>query len=173
MDKSGFCIQFPVCGLSFTHTGGNQTEPEYPTPPQTNSNCSRYGGALVIFSEARPPLLRYQGTSWPNRIQLSPSSTVNSKNSAQHSSPAARAWNARRKRGKCHNIACGYLKAGAKLKMKDVAKFVSGWMCLCEQIHATFHKAWLYFYARVALKILFLNEPPGELRNRIFNATSA
>ena len=31
----------------------------------------------------------------------------------------------------------------------------------------------LYFYARVALKILFLNEPPGELRNRIFNATSA
>ena len=31
----------------------------------------------------------------------------------------------------------------------------------------------LYFYARVALKILFLNEPPGELRNRIFIATSA
>ena len=31
----------------------------------------------------------------------------------------------------------------------------------------------LYFYARVALKILFLNEPPGELRNRILNATSA
>ena len=31
----------------------------------------------------------------------------------------------------------------------------------------------IYFYARVALKILFLNEPPGELRNRIFNATSA
>ena len=30
----------------------------------------------------------------------------------------------------------------------------------------------IYFYARVALKIPFLNETPGELRNRIFNATS-
>ena len=31
----------------------------------------------------------------------------------------------------------------------------------------------IYLYARVALKILFLNETLGELRNRIFNATSA
>ena len=31
----------------------------------------------------------------------------------------------------------------------------------------------IYFYARVALKMLFLNEPPGELRNGIFNAKSA
>ena len=44
---------------------------------------------------------------------------------------------------------------------------------MLEHVESPNYKVPIYFYARVALKILFLNEPPGELRNRIFNATSA